>query len=206
LNKHRASVLIITAPSGAGKTSLIRALLDRCEGISLSVSHTTRLPRDGEHDGKHYHFISRVSFEQMIADQGFIEHAEVFGNYYGTSVNAVEALREQHMDVILELDWQGAEQIKQRWPEAVSVFIMPPSREALAARLNKRGLDTPEVINRRLSEAQLEMSYHTTFDYLVFNDDFERAADDLVTLVRALRLKTKQQTLRHQELIKNLLS
>ncbi|MEJ2508125.1 MAG: guanylate kinase [Gammaproteobacteria bacterium] len=202
----QGSLYIVSAPSGAGKTSLVKALVESTEDVRVSVSHTTRAPRPGEQDGVHYHFVDRETFQAMAAEGGFLEHAEVFGNFYGTSRAGVEALMEQGVDVILEIDWQGAAQIRRVMPEAVSVFILPPSRAELQSRLRGRGQDSEEVIARRLGEAQAEMAHHGEFDYLVVNDDFDQALAELRAVFIARRLRREAQIPRLAGLLADLLA
>jgi guanylate kinase len=199
-------IIIVAAPSGAGKTSLVNALVERVDSASLSISHTTRPPRPGEEDGRHYHFIDHQRFETLIQEQAFLEHAEVFGNYYGTSFAGIAKQRADGQDVILEIDWQGARQVKQAIPEAISIFILPPSRDALERRLRSRGQDSDSVINRRMAEARDEASHYAEFDYLVVNEDFETALADLISILRARHLATDLQRQRHQQLIDGLLA
>jgi guanylate kinase len=175
----RGRLYVIAAPSGAGKTSLLRALMERRPGVEFSVSCTTRKPRPGEHDGKDYHFIDRSGFERLEAAGEFIEHADVFGNLYGTRRSVVEAALEEGRDLILEIDWQGAKQVRERLPEAVHIFILPPSRAELEARLRKRASDDEAAIARRLRESVLEMSHWKDFDYVIVNRDFESALAEL---------------------------
>ena len=181
-------LFLVSAPSGAGKTSLVKAALAQDEGLKVSVSHTTRAIRPGEVDGQNYHFVSREVFESMVAANEFLEYATVFGNYYGTSKAEVARLHEQNCDVILEIDWQGAEQVRTLEPAVISVFILPPNVQALEDRLNGRGQDAPDVIAKRLAEARLDMSKASAFDYIVVNDDFDTALADLLAIVRAARL------------------
>jgi guanylate kinase len=176
-------LFILSAPSGAGKTSLANALVESSPELQFSVSHTTRAPRPGERHGVHYYFVSPAEFEAMVARGEFLEHAQVFGNRYGTSRAAVEGVLAQGKSVLLDIDWQGARAIKARMPQAVSIFILPPSRAALRERLNKRGQDSAEVIERRMREATAEMSHYVEFDHVVVNDDFEAALADLRALV-----------------------
>jgi len=199
------NLIIVSAPSGAGKTSLVRALVERDPQVALSVSHTTRAPRSGETDGVHYHFVDRARFDAMVADDAFLEHATVFGNSYGTAKAEVERRLSAGRDVILEIDVQGASQVRSRMHSAIGVFILPPSRETLATRLRGRGQDSPEVIARRLGEAISEISHYTDFDYLVVNDRFADALADLLGLVRAQRLRRTSQVLRHTRLLESLL-
>lgn len=200
------SLFIITAPSGAGKTSLVKALLDGTPGIKVSVSYTTRAPRAGEQHGVHYFFVDVPTFERMIKDGAFLEHANVFGNYYGTARQTVADLLAQGTDVILEIDWQGAQQVRRIFPDAVGVFILPPSRVELEARLRNRKTDDERVIARRLAEAIAEMSHYTEFDYVVVNDQFDQALADLKSIVAAQRLSQPVQRLRLADTIAGLLA
>lgn len=175
----RGHLYVIAAPSGAGKTSLLRAVMERRPGIGFSVSCTTRKPRPGEVDGRDYHFIGRSDFERLVEAGEFVEHANVFGNLYGTRLSVVESALAEGRDLILEIDWQGARQVRERLPEAVQVFILPPSRAELERRLRGRGSDSDEVIARRLAESALEMSHWRDFDYVIVNRDFEEAAAEL---------------------------
>lgn len=196
---------VISAPSGAGKTSLIKALRGRRPEIALSVSHTTRPPRPGERDGVHYHFVTVERFRQMIDQGDFVEYAEVFGNFYGTSVQAIEDVLAGGADLILEIDWQGADQVRAKFPDAVSVFILPPNTVELRKRLEGRGQDAPEVIERRLAEAVTEMRACGRYDYLVFNDDFESAVDELDCIFTGQRLRTERQRLAQRDRLADLL-
>ena len=175
----RGHLYVIAAPSGAGKTSLLHALMRRRPGVSFSVSCTTRKARPGEEDGRDYHFIGREEFEKLVAANEFIEHATVFGNLYGTRKSVVEAALAEGRDLILEIDWQGAMQVRERLPDAVQIFILPPSRAELEARLRKRGSDSEEAIARRLEESVIEMSHWRDFDYVVVNRDFDPALAEL---------------------------
>lgn len=194
---HTGNLFLVSAPSGAGKTSIVNAALAADAQLVAAVSHTTRPARGGEVDGKNYHFVSDDGFSQMIDDAAFLEHANVFGKRYGTSKAEVANKREQGQDVILEIDWQGAQQVRQAMPQAISIFILPPSVEALAQRLTSRGEDTQESIAKRLSEARLDMSQAKHFDYLVINEDFDTAVQDFVAIVRTMRLQ-KDVQLQHQ--------
>jgi guanylate kinase len=171
----RGRLYVIAAPSGAGKTSLLHALMRRRPDLKFSVSCTTRKPRPGEHDGKDYHFIDREGFERLVEAGEFIEHANVFGNLYGTRKSVVEAALAGGRDLVLEIDWQGARQVREHLPDAVQIFILPPSRAELEARLRKRGSDSGEAIERRLAESALEMSHWRDFDYVIVNRDFDAA-------------------------------
>lgn len=174
-NNKSAQVFIMSAPSGAGKTSLCDALLRDNEDIIVAISHTTRLPREGEKNGREYHFVNKEKFECIISADGFLEYANVFGNYYGTSVSSIEDCIQQGKNVILEIDWQGAQKVRKRMPEVKSIFIMPPTFEALESRLRNRGTDNDDVINSRLEQAVEDVSHYDEYDYVVINDDFDSA-------------------------------
>lgn len=191
------TLFIISAPSGAGKTSLVRALLERVSDVVVSVSHTTREPRVGEKDGVDYHFVSKAEFETMVAAGQFLEHAQVFDNFYGTSRVAVAEQLEAGRDVILEIDWQGARQVRHAAPQAVGVFILPPTRETLRERLTARGQDSEQVIERRMRDAISEMSHYGEYHFLIFNDDFEQAVAELQALFVARRLRREAQEQRN---------
>ncbi|MHC1480118.1 guanylate kinase [Frateuria aurantia] len=199
-------LFIVAAPSGAGKSSLVNALLQCEPAISLSISHTTRPPRVGEEYGRHYFFVERGAFEQEISDGVFLEHAEVHGNLYGTSSQTVGTLLGQGRDVLLEIDWQGAAQIRQNHPDCVSIFILPPSRPELERRLRGRASDSEEVIARRLFNSREEISHAIEFDYIVVNDHFDEALEQLRTIVAAARSRQVLQLPRHPELIQTLLA
>ena len=200
------TLFVVAAPSGAGKSTLVNALLEREGAISLSVSHTTRPPRAGEQYGRHYYFVDRAEFEREIAEGIFLEHAEVHGNLYGTSRTTVDTLLATGCDVLLEIDWQGARQIRQSKPDCVSVFILPPSRPELERRLRGRGSDSAEVIARRLHNSREEIAHAHEFDYIIVNDSFDTALDDLQGIVRATRLRSALQLKRHETLIQELLA
>lgn len=200
------TLYIIAAPSGAGKTSLVKKLVETTPGVTVSISHTTRPPRPGERDGEHYYFVAPTAFEAMIAESAFLEHAQVFGNRYGTSRATVQAQREAGLDVILEIDWQGARQVRAQMPDSSSIFILPPSREALRQRLTCRGQDSAEVIERRMTAALDELSHYVEFDYLVINDDFAIALDALRAIVIAHRQRRTVQVAQQWELLHLLLS
>lgn len=195
----------ISAPSGAGKTSLVKALLERLDGIGVSVSHTTRASRDGEQDGVDYHFTNTETFLDMISTGKFLEHAKVFRNYYGTSEQAVQNVLSKGQDALLEIDWQGVTQVKRLRPDCVSISILPPSIDALKSRLLGRELDSTEEIDHRMSEAKEEMSHFSECDYVIINNDFDTALNELMAIVISHRLKTPQQANRHETLINALL-
>ena len=196
---------IIAAPSGAGKTSLVNALISSTPQIQLSISHTTRAPRPAERDGQHYFFVNDETFLQMAKAHSFLEHARVFDFWYGTSKEWVLQQLTIGFDVILEIDWQGAQQIKRLHPDTVMIFIFPPSIAVLAQRLRQRGQDDEAVIERRLAEARLEMSHYQEYDYLVVNDDFDTALSELKCIIGAERLRQKVQGIKKKELIAELL-
>ncbi|MCK2184963.1 guanylate kinase [Halomonas getboli] len=202
----QGTLFIVSAPSGAGKTSLVRELIESLDGIQVSVSHTTRPRREGEVDGVNYHFVDPAEFERMIAEGDFFEHAKVFDNYYGTSRRAVEELLAAGQDVILEIDWQGARQVREQLPQTVSIFILPPSREELERRLSGRGTDEHAVVASRMREAVSEMSHYDEYDYVVINDDFTTAERELQSLVVARRLTAERTRERHAPLLAALLS
>ena len=203
---NSGTLFVVSAPSGAGKTSLVRALLDSESDLVLSVSHTTRKPRRGERDGVDYHFVDAETFESMVADGEFLEHATVFGNRYGTGRGQVNASLERGVDVILEIDWQGAHQIRQAMPESVQMFVLPPSWAVLEQRLRDRKTDSPEVIEARMRAASGEIEHHKEFDYLVVNEDFARTVDGMRAVVHAARLRLAPQQARHAALIRALLA
>lgn len=206
MNATDAAVFIVTAPSGAGKTSLVSRLIAELPDIAVSVSHTTRPMRPGEVDGQHYHFVDTAAFEALVADDGFLEHAKVFDNYYGTSVQAVNDCVAAGNDVILEIDWQGAEQARQRLADTRSIFILPPSREALVSRLTARGQDAPETIERRTKEAVEEMRHHESADFLLVNDDFEATLTEFKAIILAERARMARSRRQHASLIGQLLA
>jgi guanylate kinase len=199
------TLFVISAPSGAGKTSLVKALLEQTPDIGVSVSHTTRAKRPGEQDGVDYHFVDHKAFEAMVEDAAFLEHAQVFDNYYGTAAANIETTLAAGRDVILEIDWQGAAQVRKLIPHAVNIFILPPSRQTLEERLRGRGQDSDEIIQRRMRDAVSETSHYPEYDYLVVNDQFEKALAELKSIVIARRCRYQAQTQRLAPLLKELL-
>jgi guanylate kinase len=199
------NIFVVSAPSGAGKTSLVRSLLNADSRVKLSISFTTRAPRPGEENGVHYHFVSMDAFMGMLNRGDFLESAEVYGNRYGTSQRWIESQLETGMDILLEIDWQGAAQVRKLMPQAICIFVLPPSVAALRERLKGRGQDPQEVIDRRVAAAQEDISHVGEFDYVIINDDFATASRDLQAVVRAQRLRIEGQMARHQDLIKGLL-
>ena len=200
-----ANLFIIAAPSGCGKTSLVKALLEKVNNLTVSTSHTTRDPRPGEIDGKNYFFISKSEFNEINAKNGFLESAQVFDNFYGTAKQTVVNLLDKDIDVILEIDWQGARQIKKIFTDSIGIFILPPSEGELRNRLNNRGQDSDEIISRRMQDAVNEMQHYDEFDYLVINDEFNIALNDLETIILSQRLSIKEQTNKHASLLKSLI-
>lgn len=200
----QGNLFIITAASGAGKTSLVKQLLANDSQVKLSVSHTTRKPRQGEQNGVHYYFVNELEFLQVLNTGGFLESADVHGAKYGTAQSAVDAALQAGYDVILEIDWQGAVQVRKIYPQSISIFILPPSLEALEQRLNDRGQDSEEVINKRVAAAQEEMRHVVEFDYVTINDNFDVALQDLQAIIRASRLKAQSQLQRHAALVQKL--
>ena len=201
----RGNLFILSAPSGAGKSSLINALLKKHADMKVSVSHTTRAPRPGQNNAEHYHFVSVDEFKALIAKDDFFEWAQVFDNYYGTSKQAIEEQLAAGIDVFLDIDWQGARQVREIMDDVKTIFILPPSKQELEQRLNNRGQDSAEIIAGRMAQAQSETSHYNEYDYVVVNDDFDTALCDLETIVIAQRLTLKAQVARHQTLINELL-
>lgn len=193
VNSITGNLFIVAAPSGGGKTSLVKHLITHLANIEVSISHTTRAPRPREKEGIDYFFVNETQFFDMVAHNAFIEHAKVFNHYYGTSVAQINARLKQGIDVVLDIDWQGAQQIKKLFPKAVTVFIIPPSLEVLKQRLEDRRQDNNEVITKRMQKAQDEMSHFREFDYLIVNDEFEVAAQELHAIVIANRLSFARQ-------------
>ncbi|MCE0493903.1 guanylate kinase [Vibrio salinus] len=204
----KGTLYIVSAPSGAGKSSLIAALLETnpTYAMKVSVSHTTRGMRPGEEDGVHYHFIRKETFEELIAKGEFLEYAEVFGNYYGTSRIWIEDNLKKGIDIFLDIDWQGAQQIRQQMPQAKSIFILPPSKEELERRLTARGQDSDTVIAKRMNEARSEISHYAEYDYVIVNDDFDVALIDLKAIIRAERLKEEKQAAKYNPMLTELLA
>ena len=207
-----ADLFIIAAPSGCGKTSLVKALLKKSSNISVSVSHTTRKPRPEEVDGTNYHFISVNEFQEMIKDNKFVEFAEVFENLYGSSRQLIEDNLNNNIDVILEIDWQGARQVKINMPKAISIFVLPPSKEALLERLKNRAQDDELTINNRMSDAENQMRHFNEFDYLIINNNFNEALSDLENIIipsnkasERFKLSLEEQSNKHKNLLKKLI-
>jgi len=202
------TLYIVSAPSGAGKSSLISALLDNNPNsdLQVSVSHTTRDPRPGEVDGVHYHFVTVEEFKSSIEDNVFFEWAEVFGNYYGTSRKVIEQQLVKGIDVFLDIDWQGGRQVKTLMPEAKGIFILPPSRPELERRLIGRGTDSDDVIAGRMAKAVSEMSHYDEYDYLIINDDFEQAVADFNAIIKTNRMNVTKQAIKHCDMLKILLA
>ena len=196
-NPSKGVLYIVSAPSGAGKTSLVKALLKTDTAIRLSVSYTTRAPRPGETEGRDYHFVDRQRFELMLAEGEFLEHAEVYGNFYGTSKGSISRDLNAGHDILLEIDWQGAAQVKHHFPKSTSIFILPPSFNALRTRLKGREQDSDEVIERRLAAAAHDVAHADAFDYIMVNDDFDHALLDMVAITRSVRLEAARQLDRH---------
>ena len=206
------NLFILAAPSGAGKSSLINALLEKhpCtdlhnNALQVSVSHTTRAPRTGEIDGVHYHFVDHTEFVSLIRQGAFFEHAKVFGNYYGTSKVVIEKTLRQGIDVFLDIDWQGARQVKAQIPDTATIFVAPPSKEELKRRLTERGQDSDEIIEQRMTKAVSEISHYHEFDFILVNDNFTAALSELDAIVITRRLRKEKQIIRHQQLFDNLL-
>ena len=204
MQTSQAQMFIVSAPSGAGKTSLVRRAISELSDLTVAISHTTREKRPGEHEGEHYHYVERETFKQMIDSDQFLEYADVFGNYYGTSTQTVGDSLSSGIDVILEIDWQGAEQVRQKLSEVVSIFILPPSRATLIERLQARGQDSEEVIARRTAEAVLEMRQYHKAEFLIINDDFDQALQELKAVITSYRVQKPRQALLHAGLITSL--
>lgn len=200
------TLYIISAPSGGGKTSLVNALLESVSNLEISISHTTRAPRPGEKDGVDYYFVDQVTFDQLVAEHAFLEHALVFNHYYGTSLTWVSDKLAQGIDIILEIDWQGAQQIRKKIPQAVSIFILPPSWDTLEKRLRLRAQDDEQVIQRRMAQARAELIHYDEYDYLVLNENFASALADLNAILRVRRLRSDVQKREHALLLNTLLN
>jgi guanylate kinase len=206
MSGQRGKLFVIAAPSGAGKTSLVRALMQRRPTLRFSISYTTRAQRPNERDGHDYFFVDKPQFERMVAAGDFLEHARVFDNYYGTSRSQVERILDASQDVLLEIDWQGAQQIRRTLPECRSIFVLPPSRAALEQRLRGRGTDSDEVIARRLRDSLADLSHWSEFDYIVVNDDFDRATAELEAIVTGQGEHLRRDRAELRELLARLLS
>lgn len=205
MNHSSGTLYIVSAPSGAGKTSLVNALIKDDKRVSVSVSHTTRGKRPGEEHGVNYHFVSHDEFKALIDKNDFLEHAEVFGNFYGTSRSTLQQVLDRGDDLILEIDWQGARQVRELMPQARSIFILPPNLEALRQRLDGRGQDSDEIIAGRMKEAVSEMQHYDEYEYVIINDDFDVALEELKAVFRSNRLLLSKQQERHGALFKQLL-
>ncbi|MBA6118488.1 guanylate kinase [Pseudomonas putida] len=205
MNHSSGTLYIVSAPSGAGKTSLVNALIKDDKRVSVSVSHTTRGKRPGEEHGVNYHFVSHEAFKALIDKNDFLEHAEVFGNFYGTSRSTLQQVLDRGDDLILEIDWQGARQVRELMPEARSIFILPPSLEALRHRLDGRGQDSDEIIAGRMKEAVSEMVHYDEYEYVIINDNFDAALEELKAVFRSNRLLLQKQQARHETLLKQLI-
>ncbi|MDZ7924864.1 MAG: guanylate kinase [Marinagarivorans sp.] len=202
----RGNLYTVSAPSGAGKTSLVKAVIESTRDICVSVSHTTRKMRPGETNGVNYHFVDQAQFMAMLEETAFIEHAQVFDNYYGSSRQWVEATLNTGVDVILEIDWQGAEQVRHQIPDTISLFILPPSQDTLRDRLTNRGQDDQSIIERRMRDARKELEHYIESDYLIVNDNFDIAISEFKAIITAQRLTQQKQQQRHQSLLTSLLS
>lgn len=202
----KGTLFVVSAPSGAGKTSLMNALVEATENLTVSVSYTTRTPRSGEKNGVNYHFVSQDEFMHMLTCNLFLEHAQVYDNYYGTSQQWLAQQLHKGIDVILEIDWQGAQQVRRLKPDCVSIYILPPSRKALEQRLRHRAQDDDQVINKRMLQAIEDMSHYVEFDYLVVNDDFDKALRDLRAIVQSQRLSQLIHSQKLEKLLIELLS
>jgi guanylate kinase len=207
-----ANLFIIAAPSGCGKTSLVKALLESSSKLSVSVSYTTRKPRNAEIDGKNYHFVSKERFGEMISNNDFVEFAEVFGNMYGTARSNIKEKLDANIDIILEIDWQGARQVRENMPNSISIFILPPSKNVLLQRLTDRGQDDEETISKRMKNSESEMSHYDEFEYLVINDQFDSALNDLKAIIqdcnkniKNIEFSLENQISRHRYLFKELI-
>ncbi|MDR1530500.1 MAG: guanylate kinase [Burkholderiales bacterium] len=199
-------LFVLAAPSGAGKTSLVHALLAREPSIRLSVSYTTRQPRQGEENGVHYHFVDQAYFDELSRAGEFLESAHVYGNWYATSATWIKSQIESGQDVLLEIDWQGAKQVRKLFPDSIQIFILPPSLVSLQERLEKRGQDSADVISRRMDNVREEFCHYVDFDYVIINQNFTTATADLVAIVRSARLRAPRQHIRHARLLRELIA
>lgn len=206
MTEHLGNLFIVAAPSGGGKTSLVRRLVETLDQIEVSISHTTRPMRPGEKEGADYFFVDESEFVRMVGNGEFLEHAQVFNHLYGTSMTQISTRLKKGIDIVLDIDWQGAQQIKRSFPEAVSVFIVPPSLDELKQRLMNRNQDKDEVISSRMKKAQDELSHYPEFDYLIVNDTFDHAASDLIAIVVANRLRMDRQVKKQTKLLSFLLA
>jgi len=202
--KIQGNLFVIAAPSGTGKTSLVKAVVDKTENVLISISYTTRAMRPGEENGINYHFVDKPSFIQMIEDGEFLEYANVFHHFYGTAHKTVKETLAKGIDVILEIDWQGCQQIRAKFPNSTSIFILPPSQKELQKRLEKRNQDKPEVIKERVADAKETSTHINEFDYVILNDDFSRAEEELKNILLTARLKKSQQLIKYAKLLKDL--
>jgi len=207
-----SNLFIVAAPSGCGKTSLVKSLINDAKNLRVSISHTTRNPRVDEVNGTNYHFVSVSEFQKMVSKDSFIEHAEVFENFYGTSKELINENLKNNIDVILEIDWQGARQVKHNLPSAISIFILPPSKQALELRLKNRAQDDELIIKKRMLDAENQMSHYNEFDYLIINDDFNSALTDLKSIIsssnnlsKRAHLSLEEQSIKHKKLLKKLI-
>ena len=206
MDKHKGNLFILSAPSGAGKSTLYKALLNQDNKVRISISHTTRAPRTGEEHGREYYFIDDVPFLDMVAEGAFFEHAQVFDHHYGTSKESIFGMLEEGLDVILEIDWQGARQVRQLYPDAIGIFILPPSLQSLEERLRSRATDADDVIQRRMAKAVDEMSHYHEYDFVIVNDDFDAALSQMASIFMAMRAKTPVMQEKSGNLINDLLS
>ena len=206
MDAHTGIVFVVAAPSGAGKTSLVKAVIEQLDDICSSISHTTRPKRSQEQEGEHYHFVDHDTFAGLVKQEEFVEHAEVYGHFYGTSIKAIDASLAKGKDIILDIDWQGARGVKARYPEnTASIFLLPPNKEVLYERLCKRNQDHPEVIEKRMQEAKSEMQHYNEFNYLLINDNFAETLEKLINIIHAERMRLTQQSAKYNSLISSLL-
>jgi guanylate kinase len=206
MNQYTGNLFIVSAPSGAGKSSLLQALRKLYPELKVAISHTTRTPRPNEINGIHYYFVDKFMFMQMVGNGEFLEHAQVFNNLYGTSETEVRQILSKRNDLILEIDWQGANQVRRKFPNAQSIFILPPSLTALYERLSKRAQDSQSVIAQRMKQAQQELAHYPEYDYLIVNDNFEIALNDLASIIIAQQLKIEKQSIKLTNMLQDLLA